>query len=225
MTLFRLAFAALVLSAGHAAADIPVISDNWEYDSDLDEFSDSASTVAWTEQAEGLDRIRIELRCDTFNGLSAAVTFQEYIAADVTPVRYRVDDGEIVHENWRASPGDRAVLFAENPAMLAWRMMKGGRLYIEAQKDRGDPTRLMFKTGDGDAEIYHVMRDCDVYQDRPINNIPLIGNAFGAGFDPKRPDSGAEMTPEPAKKDVKKDNPKGIFGHIGSVFKRDKDDN
>lgn len=225
MTTLRMAFAAILLSAGSAAA-VPVVTDDWDYDRNYDNFDDSLSTVAWTEQSEGLNRIRVQVRCDAFQGLSAAVSFPQYIAAAATPVRYRVDDGEIVTETWYAAEDDRAMLVAPNPETFAWRMIKGRRLFIEAQKDRGDPMRLTFTTGGADAEIYRVMRDCNVYDDRLVDDIPLFGDFIGGALDPRKPGKEGEylqQSKEEKRQQRKTRKPNTLSDVFGGMFGRDKD--
>lgn len=194
MTALRLAMAALLLSAGAATAQ-PIIGDEWDYERNYDAFDDTLSTRATTEQADELYPIGIDIACVAFEGFRASVTFPEYIAKAGTNVRYRVDDGELVQETWTASQTDRSTLYAPHPELFAWRLIKGGTLLIEAQKDRGDPVRIAFKTSHGDREIYKVMRDCRMYQGRLFDDLPFIGRGLGAAIDPPKPDGPPEDAP------------------------------
>lgn len=163
MTALRLAFVFLCLSASAASAQI--FSDNWSYLRVEDPLSEEGpSTRAVSEQSDKLHPIQIDIACVAFEGLQARVTFPEYISQGTTAVRYRVDDGELIQENWTAAEEDRSTLLAPQPAMFAWRLTTGRQLLIEAQKDRGDPVRVSFKTGRSGNEIYRVMRDCRVYR-------------------------------------------------------------
>ncbi len=163
MTALRLAALFLCLSAPAASAQI--FGDNWSYLRDEDPLNEEGpSTRAVSEQADELHPIQIDIACVAFEGLQARVTFPEYIAEGAADVRYRVDDGELVKESWTVDEEDRSTLLAPEPAMFAWRLTTGRRLYIEAQKDRGDPVRVTFETGQSDNEVYRVMKDCRVYR-------------------------------------------------------------
>jgi len=221
MTLFRVALTVLLLSAAPAAAQ-PLIGDNWDYDRNYDDFDDSLSTVAWTEQSDGLSRMRIQVRCDAFDGLRAMVTFPQYISASSAPVRYRVDDGEIVTETWMAASDDRASLIAPKPDLFAWRLIKGRRLIIEARKDRGGPERLTFKVGGADSEVYRVMRDCGIYDDRLVDDLPIFGNTLGGALDPRKPGETPEAEAPIAKGEPREGGEpretRDVVGIIGSIF-------
>jgi len=117
--------------------------------------------------------------------LSASVSFPEFIAYEGADVRYRVDRGALAEESWTAKNGDGATLMAADPANFAYRLISGRKLFIEARKLRGEPSRISLGVARGDNEIYRVMRDCGYYADRWVDDTPLVGDSIGAAFEPE----------------------------------------
>lgn len=148
-----LALAVLFLGGAQAEAE-------WLYKADQDKATRQKTSFASHKFSENGRSYTVVIRCQG-QVLDAYVDFQEYLGADVRPVRIRVDKEAEVNEHWWPSKSGTAV-FAEMPSEFARALTRGSRAVLEVENDRGARHEVKIALSGSARAIRPVLKDCDV---------------------------------------------------------------